>query len=448
MNKAYLPVKSEQLDEDEDAAILEMLQSSDAESSSDDDLSSPSSRKVLRDPSPGDASVWKTVVNLLNYIEGVSFLALPYALKEGGIGALVAFIVIPIILWYMGTILIECLYDEDGKGRKIRARSGYKDVGDALLPKYGGYVLSVIVQMELFFVSVSYLILFGSVMHHALPSVPITELMWISIAGVLVLPTTFLKSLSQIAWLSVISMFALVVVVVAVLWNGAEHAYEWNLENVLFWDSEGTVISLSVILYSYEAIFIVPCVEESMAEKAKFSSALSLAYIVSMFIKLSFSLCAFLSFGAYTDEVVINNLSQGAVHITVSSFFAFSCILSYVLVLFPVLESLQNSVITCIQNDKIPSFLTYAVVRVTLVLMTVVVAILVPSFFFIVSFLGSTFGSVVGYILPFLLHLKLKYKQLNLYQVVLDILLVCFGIVVTILGTAVSIKTLINFYEQ
>ena len=87
MNTAYLPLKSEHLNENEEAAILEMLQSSDPESSSDDNISPSSNRKVLLDPSPGDASVWITVANLVNDIKGVSFLSLPYALKQGGIGA-------------------------------------------------------------------------------------------------------------------------------------------------------------------------------------------------------------------------------------------------------------------------------------------------------------------------------------------------------------------------
>ena len=36
--------------------------------------------------------------------------------------ALLAFIIIPIILWYVGKILTECLYDEDKKGNKRRVR--------------------------------------------------------------------------------------------------------------------------------------------------------------------------------------------------------------------------------------------------------------------------------------------------------------------------------------
>ncbi|KAL9973127.1 hypothetical protein ACROYT_G019543 [Oculina patagonica] len=257
MNTASSPLlERQQHDGHKDDENLTLLQSPDSESASNDDITPRANKKIAH-----DASVWKAAANLVNYIEGVGFLAIPYALKEGGIAAIVAFIINPVIMWYMGKTLSECLYDEDSLGRKIRARSSYKDLGDVLVPKYGGYVVFGVVQLEVVLLSVSYLVLCGSVMHHALPYVPITELTWICIAGGLVLPTTFLKSLSQIAWLSVISVFALVAVVVAVVWYGAEHASEWDLSTILFWDSEGVVMSLSIILYSYSAYLIMPSVE-------------------------------------------------------------------------------------------------------------------------------------------------------------------------------------------
>jgi len=140
MDAAYLPLTSQTFDELEDADIVTLLQSSDAESSSDDDLVLPSNKKISPDPSSGDSSVWKAAANIFNYMEGIGFLAVPFALKEGGITAMVMFIVTPIIMRYIGTILTECLYDEDEQGNRHRVRSGYKDLGDVLLPKYGGYI--------------------------------------------------------------------------------------------------------------------------------------------------------------------------------------------------------------------------------------------------------------------------------------------------------------------
>ena len=448
MDAAYHPLTSQQMDELEDAEILTLLQSSDAESSSDNELVLPSNKKVSSDPSSGDSSVWKAAANLVNFMEGIGFLAIPYALKEGGIIAMVMFIIIPIIMWYIGTVLTECLYDEDEQGNRHKARSGYKDLGDVLLPKYGGYIVSGIIQLDVFLLAVSYLILFGSVMRHDFPSLPITERMWIGIAGGLVLPTVFLKSLSQIAWLSATSVIALIAVVVYVVWYGAENTNEWDLSTLLLWDTEGVVLSLSILLYSFTSFTIIPSVEGSMADKAKFGTALTLAYVVSTSMKVSFAVFAFLSFGANTYPVILNSLPSGPVHITVGSFFALNCILSYGLVIYPVFQSLHRPLTTRIQNDKIPDFVTSAVIRVTVVVLSVVVAILVPNFLVIVSFIGSVLESPACYIFPIILRFKLKYKRLKIHQVCVDSFVVIFGIIALLLGVPVSIKTLLNVNEQ
>ena len=449
MDPANLRFESEQFDGIEEAEILTLLQSSDAESSSDDELVLPSNKKVFSsDPSSSVSSVWKAAANLFNFMEGIGFLAVPYALKEGGIAAMVMFIIIPIIMWYIGTVLTECLYDEDEQGNRHRARSGYKDLGDVLLPKYGGYIASCIIQLDVFLMAVSYLVIFGSVMRHDLPSVPITERMWIGIAGCLVLPTVFLKSLSQIAWLSATSVISLLVVVVYVLWYAAANTNEWDLSTIQLWDSKGVVTSLSILLYSYYAQPIIPFVEESMADKAKFGRALSLAYVVSTSMKVSFAVFAFLSFGANTNAVILNSLPSGPVHITVGSFFALNCILSYGLVIYPLFESVHKSLTTRIENDKIPDFVTNAVIRVIVVVLSVVVAILVPSFLVIVSFIGGILDSPACYIFPIVLRFKLKYKRLKIHQVCIDSFVLIFGVIAMLSGVPVAIETLINLYAQ
>ena len=324
----------------------------------------------------------------------------------------------------------------------------YKDLGDVLLPKYGGYIASGIIQLDVFLMAVSYLILFGSVMRHSFPSVPITERMWIAIAGCLVLPTVFLKSLSLIAWLSATSTVALIAVVVYVLWYGAESTDEWDLNTILFWDTEGVVTSLSILLYSYYAQPIIPYVEGSMAEKGKFGRALTLAYVVSASMKLSFAVFAFFTFGVNTDAVILNSLPSGPVHITVGSFFALNCILSYSLVIYPLFEFINKSITIRIQNDQIPDFVTNAVIPVAAVVLSVVVAILVPSFLVIISFIGGILDSPACYIFPILLRFKLKYKRLKIHQVCVDSLVLIFGVIAMFLSVPVSIKNLMKFYEQ
>ena len=99
-------------------------------------------------------------------------------------------------------------------------------------------------------------------------------------------------------------MIAFIAVLVCVLWYGAQNTDEWDLRTIVFWDTEGVVSSLSILLYSYYAHLIISPVEGSMADKGKVGRALTLAYVISMSMKLSFAVFAFLSFGANTDTVI------------------------------------------------------------------------------------------------------------------------------------------------
>jgi len=223
--------------------------------------------------------------------------------------------------------------------------------------------------------------------------------------------------------------------------TGAGHSHEWDLGTILFWNTEhaeGVFIALGIILYSCASMPILPYVEESMADRAKFSTALGLAHLVNALMKLLLSLFGFLSFGNNTNETIINNFSR--VLFTSPSV---RHILSYVLALYPVLDS-ADSLTSHIQSDKIPSLLMYAVVRVTLVVLAVVVAVLVPHFVLIVSFLESLNAPFALYVFPCAVHLKLKNKQLKTCQIYSDLCLVVLGLIVTVFGTTISIKTLIQ----
>ena len=442
-NKTSLVImNSGDLSDEDREAILE-LQSSDAESSTDDEFEIPiENRSSHQGSSSGNLSVWKSVANLINYMEGIGFLALPYAIKRGGITILVAFLILPVCAWYTGKLLIECLYDTDKKNRRVRSRSTFKELGEILLPKYGGYVFTGFVQLGLFFSSVSYLVLCGSLLSNSLPSVPLTMTAWICLAGVVVFPTTFLNSMKEIGWLSMISIVALISVVITVLWYGMAHMDKWNLESVLFWNGEGVSIALPILIFAYASLYILPTVEHSMREKHKFNLALALAYIINVFIKTGFSLFAFLAFGSSTDQAILNNLPEGPIRMCTSFLFTASCVLSYILTVYPIFVFIQTSEAYEQAFSKFPRtglFLS----RTIVVILTVLVAIIFPKFAFVLSFTGSIIESMSFFVAPCAVHLKLKFKQLKRYEVFLDVLFIVIGFTCAVFGGIYSGQALV-----
>lgn len=70
-------------------------------------------------------------------------VSLPYAVLHGGYWAIVAMTGIAYICCYTGKILVECLYEEDENGQKVRVRSSYKGIAKEVFgQKYGGKIVN------------------------------------------------------------------------------------------------------------------------------------------------------------------------------------------------------------------------------------------------------------------------------------------------------------------
>ena len=427
-----------QRDVGEDEVNSELLYNVDGSS---DECSSASERSPS---TTHTTSEWKTTMNMINFIIGVDYLAVPFAIKKGGISAVAALILVPVIYCYTSNVLIACLYDGVTNSDKTRLRSSLSELGDIVLPKYGGYLVKGFQQMDLWILAVSYLVVCGSLLHHALPSAPLTEAMWVALIGVIVLPAAFFNSLSQIAWLSVFSLLAVFAVVVSVVWHGVRNtaSASWSVPSLLFWDADGGLVSVFIALYCYDSFGILTSAEKSMTDKNKFGRALHWAYFASTTLKVLFSVLAFLSFGVDTDEIILNNLPAGPLGITVSIASVLSCIFSFPLCLHPVLECLHQLECTSNASTKCSRFLVMVTVRVAVTGCTVATAIFLPHFALLVSFWGSLSVVLCMVIFPCIIHLRLNFRGLRLYKIFIDLLLIIFGVVAWVIGSVFTSKAL------
>ena len=417
-NDDYLSLKqdsgSEKEDDEENKALTV---------SSNEDIGTNASQ----DPSPTGLSVWKLTLNIANYITGIGFLATPFAIMKGGIGALLALCFIPCVYWYAHIIIIECLYDYDQDLGRVRARSGWKQIGEVLSPKYGGAFLLFLQNFILYFISMSYLVACGSLMVNILPWIPVTEVMWICLAAIIVLPTTFLKSYEELAWLSTLGIIVLAVAAGAVIFFALEQINQWDFTTLLFWNTDGFFIAVGIILSGYAYYEILPSLENSMADKNKLGMSMVFSFLMVALIKISFSLCAFLLFGFKLDEIFVNNIPSGPFRISLVVGFIISFLLSYALPLQPIFQSLEDNVTLASFSSKIPYHIYYAILRICIVFLTTIGAILCPRFGLIVSFAGGVLCSVMAFIIPCSVYLKLHRHQLKMYQIISTVLLFVFG---------------------
>ena len=407
------------------------------------------------------ASTWRAVANMTNFLLGVESLALPYAVFKGGLVTILAFPLFGLVHWYTGKVMIDCVYDEncaeitehetivgDDKTKiaskmKSRVRDNYSELGKVLWPRYGGEILAALQSLDLSIFGVSYLISCGSLMAHALPKAGLTEAMWASIVAALVLPTTFLKDLACIAWQSLLSITSLITMVSVLTWYTVTHYSTINLTDLLFWDTEGSLVALSLVIYSYCVYPILIPIEESMVDPSKFGSALGISLSLATIFKVLFSLCGFLSFSHATDEVIGNNFPLGAPRIIITVVYVIYVIFSYTLAIFPVFQSLDDSRFASTVTSCIPFSIWSATTRFLFVFTTLNLAVVVPHFALLTAFVGSLVLPFLEYMVPCLVQLNLKWGELKLLQVAADGTIVVMGVLVTVFGVYCSGKALI-----
>ena len=383
---------------------------------------------VADSTSKGSASVLDTTFNLVSFILGIGFLALPYAVRKGGLAALVAILVTPALLWYTAKILVDCLYETDENNHKVRVRASYRDIGEACFPRFGGALVDAIIYIGFLIGVVPYLVLGGSLLVNSIPSLPLTQALWTCLVVAIILPTVFIKRLADIAWLSFVSAVIILVMFVAVIWSAKRSNPHWDVTDALFWDSEGFAANLGIIFFSFEVNLAIIDMEESMSDRTKLGRAFAYALLVTSVGKTAFALCAFLSYNSETREAIVENLPAGPIRITIAALFVINIILTYVVPLHAFIHHLESSKTAEKLISKVPPLLWFVGVRIGFVGLTLVVAVCVSRFAAWLSFVGSLVCPFISMILPSLFHLKLKYKQLSAFEIITDVVLLFSGI--------------------
>ena len=393
-------------------------------------------------PTTDKSPLWKAVVNLMSDIEGTGLLALPYVIAQSGLLAIAAMATVPFIAFYTGTILIDCLYDTNDTGESVRVRSNYKQLGEACSPRFGGTIVSAIQLLELFLLASLYLVLCASLSTGIFPDSPLSDKVWMLIAAALGLPTLFVKNLSQVAWMSLLSVIALMVAVVSVLAYGIAHESSWTPREILVWNIDEMPVSLAIIIFSYICHPVLPGVVASMENKSKYRTMLALSYFFVAIVKVVFSLCAFLSFSSNIQDVIVNSLPVGVIRSLVNTFLLLNVFFSYPFRVITIIQTIEESVSPDSFSCKIPDLVWFIGIRVSTNFLTLLPAILIPHFALFVAFISSLTGSAIAFILPVYFHLVIKKQELKLYHYILDISVLIFSFLAAALGLVYSGKSL------
>ena len=393
------------------------------------------------------SSSWLVGMNIQSMILGTSVLSYPFAFMHAGIWAVPFVIIIGIAASISAGLLQDCLYQNSRKLARVkRVRRTYVEVCKAAWPVYGQAMTECIVFLGLLR-NVIVLTLLTNLSLEVLQKFihfdrGVVTVIW----AVITLPLLFIKRVSSLGWISFIGLLLYLAGFLTILVHCLLLYESWDFNNLhLSFKVEGVGLAAGIIINSFSQHLSFPPVEGSMKKPKQFRNTLNVSIIVNIILKLSLGVSAVMVYGVDTGQSITANLPDR--RMTVPSdiaiaFFAYFTLPMQSFVIFDLIDSKFHPYFPVCAT---PSSWAWLLVSRSLVLtFCLLIAILVPHFGLLVSFIGSIRGSLVSLVLPPIFYLTLFKHKIGLMKKVTCFAVAAIGVLFGTLGIYSSTNAVVK----
>lgn len=374
----------------------------------------------------------QATINAINVLCGIGLLSTPYAIKEGGWSSLIVLLMFGIISCYTGILLKQCLESSPGL-------QTYPDIGQAAFGVPGRLCIAIILYLELYASCVEYVIMMSDNLASLFPN---THMIFAGIhlnshqifaitTTMAVLPTVWLRNLSLLSYLSAGGVVASLLVVLCLLWVGVVDQVGFHPNGTAL-DLSNLPVTIGLYGFCYAGHSVFPNIYSSMKKPSQFPLVLITSISVCCFLYTGVAITGFSMFGNSTKSQFTLNMpeefvaSKLAVWTTV-----FNPISKYALTITPVALSLEE----LLPSSQLRSHTTSILLRTILVISTLVVAMTVPFFGFIMALVGSLLTMLIAIILPCACYLSILSRKLTHLQIAVSIITLILGVMASLIGT-------------
>ena len=381
------------------------------------------------------ASAFLAGWNVTNLIQGTGILGVPYAVRMGGWASIATIVLVALVCCYTGKLLVECLYEESKRtGARKRVRINYPEVGEAAWPGWGNRIVSVVQVCEMFGGVIMYIVLLATVFDNILEGLtPLDIYEWAVVCSCVALPMIFITRMSVIAWVSMISVFALLCSIATIVIFCITEYNDMSISNIPTFNPETFPIGFGIIVFSYCAHAVFPGVEGSMREPKQFPLMMNASFGLAAVVKVLLGLLAVLRFGEDTEQVITVNMNVSPVFNVVATVLVVSNVfLAFPICMFVVLETWDMKILPYfphLSKESKHHWFWLILTRVMLLTFGLFLAIIVPHFGLLMGLVGSFTGTCLSFVFPCIFHIKLKWDTLQWYNILLRIVVIVFGLV-------------------
>ncbi|KAI8349623.1 transmembrane amino acid transporter protein-domain-containing protein [Choanephora cucurbitarum] len=380
--------------------------------------------------------------NVFCIIAGTGILGLPYALRQGGfIGVLIFFLSWSMSI-YAANILIRCLY-ANGRARLTT----YKDVAEAAFGCLGGWIAFFFNTWMLIGIPVLYLLLSGTNINTLCQgtSAELGLKLWIVICCALVgTPFVLAKSLKETAWMSVLSTFTILVVVIIVLimcgidspnHPGAHH-------DIVIWQM--FPISLSTISFSFGGNTVYARVEASMKRPQDWAKVTASSLSTCAALYLSVAIAGYIVYGDQVTNPVYFSIPSGAPRTIAIVLITVHCLTTAPIMVTSFSIDLEEMFdISVKRYGKVRECVIRIIMRVTIMVVIALIACFLPHFSALMSLIGAFGNCTLVFMFPVLMYLRLTgFRNKPFYELIWCFFVVLLGVIGLIFGSIDAIREL------
>ena len=419
------------------------------------------------------ATFSQCVFNMSNILMGVGMLGLPFVFKSvGWVGGFFVIIFFSFVTWRTSKMIGRQLngdprptsfFDDSpykspvvpGSAPGARLRSpmtSFPQIAREAFGRQGNILLSSVLYFELFSCLCIFLVTIGDHLYILYPGFSRAFHMVI-VSVLLTIPTALLRTPRLLSYLSMVGTFATITVVLSVF---AAAVLEGDIsERVLeqkqitttepthiLWRTSGLPIALGLIAYTFSGHAIVPSIYCSMERPQDFERMIDTTFLIVVGACCLVATSGYYMFGSAVEDQVTISLEQSS-----SAEFAMKCLTwlmiltafsKFTLSMFPLALGIEEIVAPFVPNDTIMAA-TDSIIKMSLIVLSLCVAIFVPSFSFICALVGMICTMAVSVIFPAAAHLVLFGPQLSLGEKIMDWIFVVVGLAISVIGTIATL---------
>lgn len=401
----------------------------------------------------------ESTFNMANILMGVGMLGLPYVFHSAGwIGGTCVTIGFCMITWrtsyYLGRELNGDprpvhLFDDDSELVRMRKPlTSFPSIAREAFGDNGCYALSSVLYFELFSCLSIFFVSLGDHLHALFPDVSQSKHMTI-VAFFLVVPSGLLRTPKLLSYLSAVGTFATVAVVLSVVLSAlaliikvggeVDNGREYQL-----YSSDGLPLALGIVAYCFSGHAIVPSIHQSMKRPQEFERMIDATYGVVLLSCILVAVSGYYMFGDDVEDQITISLEQqsensGLLMSGLTWLMILTAISKFTLTMFPLALGFEE-ILTGVLPSDLAMEVVDSVVKISLIFLSLAVAVFFPSFSFLCSLVGLICTMIVSVIFPALAHLRLFGEKLSLLEKAVDWALVTGGAFVAVVGTIATLK--------